>query len=364
MSKSLEIAIVGGGPAGLTAAIILRKHDHRVRVYELDASRDHRMQGGTLDLHADAGQIALQRAGLLEDFRAIARHEDQNSKNLNPMTGLVEDVPPHPGEEMDRPEIDRGVLRELLLSALPTDCVVWNSKVERVEPDDGGRHRLVFQDGTDAEADIVIGADGAWSRVRKALSSNSPFYTGVTFMEGWLESPSAAQVDLVGKGSMFAFGGPEAIVAQKNGAGRICVYAAAKRPLTWLRKQLDQISSPTLVQDMFKGWAPNLLDLIRGCDTFTERPIYSLPADFTWTTIPGITLVGDAAHVMPPLGVGVNLAMLDASDMATAVAQADDWREAMQQAEIAIRDRAQGYMREVIPQFEEWFAEPSPVRLL
>lgn len=361
MSGSPEIAIVGAGPAGLTASIMLHRCGYRVRVFELDSSLHHRMQGGTLDLHADSGQLALSRAGLLKDFRAIARHEDQETKNVNPLTGLADEVGPQPIEEMDRPEVDRGVLRELLLSAIPADCVVWDAKVERVEPNSRGPHRLIFQDGAVTEADIIIGADGCWSRVRRSLSQVSPSYTSITFMEGWIEAPTSTQADLVGKGSMFAFGGPETLVAQKNGAGRICVYAAAKRSQPWLKTQLEKVSSLTLVREMFKGWSPNLLELICGCKSFTARPIYSLPADFTWTSIPGLTLIGDAAHVMPPLGVGVNLAMLDASDMAIAISQADDWRDAMKQAESAIRQRARGYMGQIIPQFEVWFAEPSPV---
>jgi 2-polyprenyl-6-methoxyphenol hydroxylase-like FAD-dependent oxidoreductase len=364
MYESPEIAIVGGGPAGLTAAVILCKRGHNVRVYEADISPSHRTQGGTLDLHADAGQLALERAGLLDAFRAVARHEDQNTKNLDPLTGLVAEVPPHPGEEMDRPEIDRGILRELLLAALPSDVVIWNSKLESVQMDAGGRHHLILHDGAVVAADIIVGADGAWSRVRNALTTIRPSYTGVTFMEGWIENPTRAQANLVGEGSMFAFGGPEAIFAQKNGAGRICVYAAARRPEAWLRKQLEQLSPLTAVQGLYQGWADNFLDLIDGCETFTERPIYSLPADFSWTSVPGITLIGDAAHVMPPLGVGVNLAMLDASDVAIAIAQERDWRDGIQQSEIAIRNRAQGYMRDIIPQFEEWFSGPSVAQFL
>jgi 2-polyprenyl-6-methoxyphenol hydroxylase-like FAD-dependent oxidoreductase len=360
MFQTLQIAIVGGGPGGLTAAVILHKQGHHVRVYETDLSADHRKQGGTLDLHANTGQIALRHAGLLDEFRAIARHEDQQNKNMDPVTGLVDEAPPHSGEDMDRPEIDRGVLRDVLLAALPDECVVWNSHLDRVELGLCDTHCLIFHNGSRVDADIVIGADGAWSRVRKALTPALPFYTGITFLEGWIEKPTAVLSDLVGRGSMFSFGGPEAIFAQRNGAGRICVYAAVKRSQAWLQEHLGHTTPRSRIMQIYEGWCPNLLDLLGGCETFIERPIYSLPVDFSWPARSGITLIGDAAHLMPPLGVGVNLAMQDAADLAIAVGGASDWHEALLKTEIEIRERAHSHMREIIPGFAEWFSEPSP----
>jgi len=361
MSSALQIAIVGAGPGGLTAAIILHNQGHHVRVYESDPSVDHRGQGGTLDLHADSGQAALRRAGLLDEFRAIARHEDQETTSIDPVTGLIEPTPPHPGEDADRPEIDRGSLRTLLLGALPENYIVWNARLDHIDTAAQGRHGLIFQDGSRSEADVVLGADGAWSRVRRALSSAVPSYTGITFLEGWIENPTVAQRKLVGHGSMFSFGGPEALFAQRNGEGRICVYAAVKRPQDWLKARMAQMPAPAMVTHIYRGWAANVRDLIGGCETFIERPIFSLPEDFGWTAQSGITLIGDAAHVMPPMGVGVNLAMLDAADLAEAIGNGADWQDALRQSEITVMERARLHMREVVPGFMDWFAEPSPV---
>lgn len=76
-SVDTHIAIIGGGPAGLTSARILQGYGFSPIVYEIDTSIDSRDAGGTLDLHADSGQIALEDAGLEEAFHARARMEGQ-----------------------------------------------------------------------------------------------------------------------------------------------------------------------------------------------------------------------------------------------------------------------------------------------
>lgn len=350
-----RIAIIGAGPAGLTAALILHRGGHRVSVYEGESSKQQRTQGGTLDLHEDSGQVALQRAGLLEAFRAVARHEGQEARVGDPWSGAITAGGFGPEGTMDKPEIDRGDLRQLLLDALPADAVQWGHCLSEVEPADAGRHSLRFANGVQAEVDIVIGADGAWSKVRAALSACQPLPTGITFFEGWIAQPAADIAAMVGEGSLFCFGGEEALFVQRNSGDRFCVYAALKRPSDWLDAQIAQQGMRALVTGSYTGWAPNLRRLLEACTDFVRRPIYSLPADFRWTPRNGVTLIGDAAHLMPPVGVGVNLAMLDASDVAMALCAQPDAVSAIRHAESIVRERASALMPDAIDGFQRWF---------
>lgn len=172
-----RIAVIGAGPGGLTCARILQRHGIPVTVYDRDPDENSRNQGGSLDLHDDNGQIALREAGLLEEFFALARFEGQEMRRLDP-AGSVRSHHMPDEDETARPEIDRGQLRDLLLRSLTEGTVQWGRSLESVsEPADGVR-TLRFTDGTTVEADLVIGADGAFSRVRPALSPATPGYTG------------------------------------------------------------------------------------------------------------------------------------------------------------------------------------------
>ncbi|RRA49317.1 NAD(P)/FAD-dependent oxidoreductase [Acidipila sp. EB88] len=356
MKPSPNIAIIGGGPGGLTAAVILHKAGWNVRVFEADASEHARSQGGTLDLHADSGQVALERAGLLHEFRSIARHEDQGTRSINWQTGSTLPAVPRDDSGADRPEIDRGVLRGMLLRALPEELMEWNSALTSVEQNEDGSFTLYFRDRLSHVADVVIGADGAWSVVRQYLTAAEPIYTGVTFMEGWIEDPTPEQAGLVGNGSMFSFGPSQVLVAQKNGRGRICVYAALKQPKDLLRRRLERDSANVVVEEAFQDWAAPLRSLISACRKFVPRSINHLPLGFGWPQQDSITLVGDAAHLMPPLGVGVNLAMLDASDVALAITEGSDLRESIRNSELKVRVRGGELMTQTISAFDEWFA--------
>ncbi|MEU6557431.1 FAD-dependent monooxygenase [Streptomyces sp. NPDC046915] len=82
----------------------------------------------------------------------------------------------------------------------------------------------------------------------------------------------------------------------------------------------DERTVRTHLLTMFDGWDESLRYILRNSDSgFINRSLFVLPAPHTWEHVPGVTLLGDAAHLMPPVGLGANLAMLDGSDLAHAL---------------------------------------------
>lgn len=359
-----RIAIVGAGPAGLTLAIVLRRHGWASTIFEGDTSHDARDQGGMLDLHPNEGQAALAMAGLLDAFMTVARHDDQEQRLLDYRSAAVlrEDIPA-PGEG-DRPEIDRIELRRLLLSALGPADVCWGSKVSEIVVHPDGGHRLKIDDGMVGPFDLIVGADGAWSRVRRTMTPVMPDYTGVSFVEFWLSDVDARHPDLskmVGRGTMFALGERKAVIAQRNGNATIRVYAAYHRDLT----EGEKMGKPAAVDHaevlaLFGDWSEPLRRLISDADQLAAvRPIMALPAALDWPTTPGLTVVGDAAHVMPPLGTGVNLAMLDAAELAEALVAAVRWQSGVAAYEARMFARARTISAECQAGFAEMFGDDA-----
>ncbi len=359
-----SIAIIGAGPGGLTAANILTRSGWSFDILEADKTAVSRDQGGTLDLHPDDGQLALKRAGLVDEFMALARHEDQEQRLRDFATGdvLHQDIP-EPGEGT-RPEIDRSVLRKLMLSRLNPEFIHWGTRVDEVVSRTDGRHELKTSYGTYGPYDLVIGADGAWSKCRAALTDARPNYTGITFVELWLSDVDRRHPALstfVGRGSMFSLHGGVGLIAQRNGNASIRVYAAFRTEPEYSGRSDKTLANITKEQllEKFKGWAPSLRALISDCDQIAAvRPISAMSAPLAWPHRDGLTLLGDAAHLMPPLGVGVNLAMLDASDLAGAlVCGGDDWKSAVNAFEKRMFDRATPLAEQTTEAFEEWFSE-------
>ncbi|MEU0333589.1 NAD(P)/FAD-dependent oxidoreductase [Streptomyces sp. NPDC006193] len=324
-----RISIIGAGPGGLTCARILQQRGIAVTVYDRDPGPDARNQGGSLDLHADNGQIALREAGLLDEFFALARPEGQEMRQMDPTGTITFHELPAP-DELFKPEIDRGQLRNLLLDSLRPGTMRWGRALDRVSGPADGPRRLHFADGTSIETDLVIGADGAFSRVRPAVSPAVPEYTGVSFLEAWfsdVENRHPEIAELVGSGSAHAADGERALFAQRNSGNHIRVYIIRRVPADWISTHgltaEDTDGIRAVLRDEYAHWSPRMRRMITENDgPYIDRPILALPVPHTWEHNATVTLLGDAAHLMPPLGVGVNLAMLDASELALALANA------------------------------------------
>ncbi|WP_067509995.1 NAD(P)/FAD-dependent oxidoreductase [Actinoplanes sp. TFC3] len=342
-----RISIIGAGPGGLTCARILQRHGIAVTVFDRDPDRAARDQGGALDLHADNGQIALREAGLLEDFFRLSRPEGQETRFLDTAGEMRAHLIPDEGD-LFKPEIDRGQLRDLLLDSLLPGTVQWGRALTTVSGPADGPRTLHFADGTTTETDLVVGADGAFSRVRQTISPAVPQYTGVSFTEAWFHDVENQHTDLsalVGQGSAASADGQRGLWAQRNSGGHIRVYIIRKVPVDWITaaglRPDDTAGIREHLLREYGAWSPGMRQMIADNDgLYVDRPIFALPVPHTWDHDPTVTLLGDAAHLMPPLGVGVNLAILDASELALALAGCATVEEAVHAYEATMLPRS------------------------
>ena len=321
-----SIAIIGAGLGGLTLARVLHVHGIAATVYEAEASANQRAQGGMLDIHEENGQLALKAAGLFEEFLEIIHAGGQALRVLDKDGKVLLDQPDD--GTGGRPEAPRGDLRRILLGSVPAETVRWGHKLTAVSPLGGGRHALTFANGSTVTTDLLVGADGAWSRVRPLLSEAKPAYVGTLFIETYLfdsDIRHKARAEAVGGGSLMAIASGRGIFAHREPKGVLHAYVELNKPKDWIDSIdfSDPVTALARVAAEFDGWAPELTALITDGETDpVPRPIHALPVEHRWDRVPGVTLLGDAAHLMTPSGEGANLAMYDGAELGKAIAAA------------------------------------------
>lgn len=337
------IAICGAGPAGLTLARLLQLSSNNneenkdtssspsspleVTIFEKDASPISRFdQGGTLDLHTNTGLAALRAAGLWDEIQPWMRYEGEElifaDKNATEILHIKQT--PKIGGHESRPEIDREKLKEVLLRSVRPEIINWGKNLRRAEEETG---ILSFDDGTTAGPfDLVVGAEGAWSKVRGVLSDVKPSYAGICGFEGSINSETAGEhwgnlTKMVGKGAYFSYSDGQALMGQMMGDGSM-------KTCTWLQKEEDwpkdvikrtggdiQKIRDVLLEE-YQGWDDSMVRLIKAAGKFRSWPLFELPIGHRWEHKEGWTLIGDSAHLTTPFaGEGVNAAMADASTL-------------------------------------------------
>jgi 2-polyprenyl-6-methoxyphenol hydroxylase-like FAD-dependent oxidoreductase len=343
--KDKEIAIVGGGPGGLTLARLLQMNGADVKVYERDANRNSRPQGATLDLHEESGLAALREAGLMDEFWSNYRPGADKVRIVDKAGNIVMEDSATDADARNRPEIDRGPLQKILLESLKPGTVIWDSQFVSMSQQNN-TWKLQFKNGNIAFADIVIAADGANSKLRSYLTDIKPFWIGYMAVEGAVHNSAAACPNmhrLLNGGKIFAMGDDKTLIVSSKGDGSLVFYPGFKSNENWVRECGIDFNDKAQVLSWFKtefaGWSSDWHELFENASIgFIPRPQYCMPPDQPWEALPNLTIIGDAAHLMPPYaGEGVNMAMLDALELSRCL-MSDDF-DNLQQAFAAFENQ-------------------------
>ncbi|EGC36823.1 hypothetical protein DICPUDRAFT_150613 [Dictyostelium purpureum] len=334
--KDLNIVIIGGGPAGLSMARLLQLNDFKnVMVVERDINRTIRVGGSSLDLHSDSGLIFIEKAKLMNEFLRVSRPEGESITIADKNANIVLKKP-HLKIASKKPEIDRGVLRDLLVDSLVEGTIKWDHQFVSLNQLDNGKTEIVFKDGKTIVADLVIGADGANSKIRPYVTDMKLKYSGITLVEFEVENPKqlCPQVyEWVDAGLFYVLDDEKGFIVQLKGDGNLIIYLSCKREENWIKNsgldfKNDLESVKTFIKkEVLSDWNPIFHNVVDNATFFIPRPLFSIPLDpmIDWKSNKNITLIGDAAHtIVPYAGKGINSGMMDAVELTECLIEPSD----------------------------------------
>ena len=218
---------------------------------------------------------------------------------------------------------------------------------------------MYFDDGKKKGFDLVVGADGAWSKVRPVVSSVQPYYVGLAGVDMVIERAEECYPytsKFVNRGTLFGVSDGKNVSFQQRGDDSLTVYAWNRRDEHWQDTCGYDVKDPIQLKkhviSEHTDWDPLFQEALQATDNkqITARNIYSLPVGHEWIFRPGVTLIGNAAHLMTPFaGEGVNIAIEDAMKLADAIVRAKKIGANEEAFNNSIRSFEEGMFRRAAP---------------
>jgi salicylate hydroxylase len=324
MARKPRVAIVGGGIGGLTAAVALHRRGIEVEVFEQAAQIGEIGAGLALTPNA----IKAYRALALEaEVAAIGFEADyQVLRSWN--TGSVISRVPRKGaytREFGAPylTLHRADLVDVLRQQLPDRVFHLGTRCIEVETSDKFA-RARFADGNESEADIVIGADGIRSVVRRSLfGPEAPRFTGCVCWRG-LVPLDAFPAGVVSRDGTMYMGPRSHVIYYLVRGGELVNFVAHVESDAWAGESWTQECDRAEVMESYAAWHEPLLRLLGSADRYYKWALYDRDPLDRWSK-GRTTLVGDAAHAMLPyIGQGACMAIEDGYILAAAIVQMPD----------------------------------------
>lgn len=321
MTRKPRVAIIGGGIAGLAAALALRRRGVEVAVYEQAGELSEIGAGVQMTPNA---MRALRSLGIEEAAMAVAfEPEGQVLRNWKsgreiyraPVRGVFRDKFGAPHCSFHRAD-----LLAVLAAPLPAEIIHLNARCIAVEP--GERVAAArFSDGSEVEADIVVGADGIHSAVRNQLfGADSPRFTGCMCWRGLVPAERIPR-GLIEPSSLNWMGPRGHVVHYYVRRGEMVNFVAIHDTDDWTEESWILEADRAELMATYAGWHPNLLRLFECSDRYFKWGLFDREPLPHWSK-GRVTLLGDSAHAMLPfLAQGAAMGIEDGIVLAEWVAR-------------------------------------------
>ncbi|RDZ27992.1 hypothetical protein [Lysobacter silvisoli] len=302
-----RVAIVGASLGGLCLARLLQLRGAVVELHEASSASDPAWYRRTLSIEHERDLAALQGAELGPLFDRCCVRERVATRLVDPQGRRQRDgaVPARAALQW---RIEYGLLRDLLLGALPPGTVQWGRRFSSLTAAADGSQRLNFANGSRAHADLVVGADGECSLLRPYATDHGLRYAGVTLIESQVALPELRVPRLalwLDRDRLAVRDADAALVVQRNSQRGLDLRLGLRVPRDWSQRGVDWTDSMqvrALLRQRLAHWDSKFLHLIDAAEPrFAARALLTSAPDRAWNERSGSTLLGAAARLAPSL---------------------------------------------------------------